>query len=99
MNGRSIFLASGLLLAACSSSTGEPDAGPQGSPAGNGGKFDAIAADETVNYSGTEPFWNGSSAAGMATYATPDNPDGSEDQVSARDKIPRTISEKSTTAI
>ena len=78
MNGRSIFLASGLLLAACSSSTGEPDAGPQGSPAGNGGTFDAIAADETVNYSGTEPFWNGSSAAGMATYATPDNPDGSE---------------------
>ena len=38
--------------------------------------FDAIAADEIVRFTGTEPFWNGSIEGGTATYATPENPDG-----------------------
>ena len=31
-----------------------------------------------IHYTGTEPFWGGASGAGMATYSTPENPDGSE---------------------
>jgi uncharacterized membrane protein len=43
--------------------------------------FSDIAEAEVVHYVGTEPFWSGSAGGGMATYATPENPSGSEFQV------------------
>src|SRR6478736_3942532 len=35
-------------------------------------------ADETVRFSGTEPFWGGQVSGGSLTYTTPDNPDGTK---------------------
>ena len=35
-----------------------------------------IAADETISFSGTEPFWNGKVGGGRLTYATPENQAG-----------------------
>lgn len=57
------------LLAACQSPNENGSDGP--APA-----FDGIAADETVTFSGTEPFWGGSISQGSATYTTPENIDG-----------------------
>ena len=38
--------------------------------------YDGIAADETVRFLGTEPFWGGETAGSTLTYDTPENPDG-----------------------
>lgn len=38
--------------------------------------YDGIAADETVHFTGTEPFWGGESAGGTLTYSTPENIEG-----------------------
>ena len=38
--------------------------------------YDGIAADETIHFTGTEPFWGGESAGGSLTYSTPENIDG-----------------------
>jgi uncharacterized membrane protein len=38
--------------------------------------YDGIGADETVRFSGTEPFWGGQVGGGTLTYTTPENPDG-----------------------
>lgn len=35
-----------------------------------------IAAEETVSFAGTEPFWNGRVEHGVLTYVTPEKPDG-----------------------
>ena len=43
--------------------------------------FDAIAPDETVYFSGTEPFWGGQAVYGTLTYMTPDNGDGVDIEV------------------
>lgn len=59
-------------LAGCSGSNG------QGPDAAATGTFDGIAAAETVHYTGTEPFWGGAAGGGIATYSTPEYPDGSE---------------------
>lgn len=40
--------------------------------------FDGIAEGEVVHYAGTEPFWGGAAGGGMATFSTPDDPQGSE---------------------
>ncbi|MFA6219679.1 MAG: hypothetical protein WC692_07845 [Erythrobacter sp.] len=45
-------------------------------PAGPNEAFDGITAEETVRFTGTEPFWGGEVAQGMARYSTPENPDG-----------------------
>ena len=37
---------------------------------------DGIRADETVQFTGTEPFWGGSVSGAELTYSTPDTPDG-----------------------
>lgn len=69
-------------LAACSSGAGE-EAGQTGA----GGAsvpgdtestrpYDGIAADETVRFTGTEPFWGGEVGGGTLTYSTPEDPDG-----------------------
>lgn len=45
-------------------------------PEGPGtGTFSAIAPDEAVQYTGTEPFWGGTAEDGMATYLTPERPE------------------------
>lgn len=63
---------SALILAACSSgaSTTVDESAAE--------TFDAISPQEQVSYIGTEPFWGGAAGAGMATYSTPENPDGTE---------------------
>ena len=38
--------------------------------------YDGIAEDETVRFSGTEPFWGGQVGGGSLTYSTPENQDG-----------------------
>lgn len=38
--------------------------------------FDGIAADETIRFTGTEPFWGGQAQGGSLTYTTPEDPDG-----------------------
>ena len=38
--------------------------------------FDAIAANETLRVTGTEPFWGGTIAGGIFTYTTPENIEG-----------------------
>ncbi|WP_233998221.1 COG3650 family protein [Erythrobacter sp. QSSC1-22B] len=38
--------------------------------------YDGIAADETIRFTGTEPFWGGESAGGTLTYSTPETIDG-----------------------
>lgn len=58
------------VLGACRSAEGEGTDGP--TPA-----FDKIAADETVRFTGTEPFWGGTIAGETATYSTPENVAGS----------------------
>lgn len=60
------LLVSTVLVTACQSAE----------PASSNPKFDAIAAGDTVRFTGTEPFWGGEVAQGMARYATPDVPDG-----------------------
>ena len=58
-----------LFLAGCQSGEGAPGSGPTHA-------FDAITPDETVYFTGTEPFWNGAIAQGSARYSTPENQDG-----------------------
>lgn len=38
--------------------------------------FHAIAADEAVKFTGTEPFWSGEVAGERLTYLTPEDPKG-----------------------
>lgn len=38
--------------------------------------FHAISADETVHFTGTEPFWSGEVTRDRLTYATPENQQG-----------------------
>src|SRR5689334_15502208 len=42
------------------------------------GAYDGIAEDETVRFTGTEPFWGGEVRGGALTYTTPDNPEGAK---------------------
>ena len=39
--------------------------------------YDGIAENETLRFTGTEPFWGGQVSGGSLTYTTPENPDGS----------------------
>jgi uncharacterized membrane protein len=47
-----------------------------------GKSFDAVAPDEVVTLTGTEPFWNARVTAGEAVWTTPDKPDGTRFAVS-----------------
>ena len=68
----SFTLCAALALAGCS---GKDDPGPGSLQSST---FDGIADAEVVHYTGTEPFWGGAAGSGMATYSTPENPDGAE---------------------
>lgn len=43
---------------------------------GSAARFDAIAAEETIRLTGTEPFWGGTLVDGTLTYTTPENQAG-----------------------
>jgi uncharacterized membrane protein len=69
MTRRTSALAALLLgLAACTSGNDAID--PEGKT------FDAVAPDDVVTLTGTEPFWNARIEGGAATWTTPDNPGG-----------------------
>lgn len=72
-----------LLLAACGQGgTGSGDtAGAKLPDANSTEAYNGIAENETVRFSGTEPFWGGQVSGGMLTYTTPDNPDGAKIKV------------------
>lgn len=38
--------------------------------------FAGIGEDETIHFTGTEPFWGGEVASGQLRYTTPDDPQG-----------------------
>lgn len=64
-----LAIAGALALGGCGGAGQAPDAPATGT-------FDAIAPDEAVHYTGTEPFWGGVAQGGMATYTTPEDPAG-----------------------
>ncbi|MFN4021124.1 MAG: hypothetical protein ACK4IC_11480 [Erythrobacter sp.] len=64
-----------LLLSACSSAR-QDGIDPKGQA------FDAVAPDETVTLTGTEPFWAVTVAGERARYSNPDHPEGFDFTVS-----------------
>ena len=62
-------------LAACG---GAPSDGSTTAGAGDTRAYSGIGADETVHFTGTEPFWGGEAAGGTLTYFTPDNQAGAK---------------------
>lgn len=66
---RSLPLATMLLIAACQQSADTTSSGPTRA-------YDGIAATETVQFTGTEPFWGGEATGGRLRYSTPETPDG-----------------------
>jgi len=74
---RSLSVAGALaLLAACQQGGDDVATDARVPDADSTAAFDGIAEDETVRFSGTEPFWGGQVSGGSLTYTTPDNPDG-----------------------
>ena len=73
MFARLSLVALALATAACQSG-GENDGGTK--------PFDGISTDETIRFTGTEPFWGGETRDGSLTYTTPENPDGTTFAVS-----------------
>ena len=79
-----------LPLAACQAETSEPaeTAQPAGAPEQIGDPvipdpastevYDGIEPDETLRFTGTEPFWGGEVTRGTLRYSTPENQDGTE---------------------
>lgn len=59
-----------LLIAACQTENGS------GAPGTSAEGFTKIGEDETVEFTGTEPFWGGSVTGMKLTYTTPENIDG-----------------------
>ncbi|MEO6389196.1 MAG: hypothetical protein ABIT16_07835 [Croceibacterium sp.] len=78
---RLLMLAAPLALAACHSepapgadtAIGELTASPVTDP---GATYDGIAEDETLHFSGTEPFWGGQVVDRTLTYTTPEDQSG-----------------------
>lgn len=70
-----------LLLVACQQqgAGGSPDADLP--DADSTEAYDGIGDDETVRFTGTEPFWGGEASGTTLTYSTPENPDGAEIEV------------------
>ena len=59
-----------VLLGACSSDDASRATQDESTP------FAGIAQDETVRFTGTEPFWGGRVQGDALTYTTPEDPDG-----------------------
>lgn len=71
---KSILLATVIALSGCQASKGDglPGDSEDSRP------FAQISAEETVRFTGTEPFWGGSVSGKTVTYLTPEKPDGSK---------------------
>jgi uncharacterized membrane protein len=79
-----------LPLAACQSESSDPadPAQPAGAPEQIGDSaipdpastetYDGIEPDETLHFTGTEPFWGGEATGGTLRYSTPEDQDGTE---------------------
>jgi uncharacterized membrane protein len=81
------FAAASLMLAACAQEAPSDNEAETGSvveeiaasvPAEgeDTAPYSGIAEDETVNFTGTEPFWGGEVDGKTLTYKTPEKPDG-----------------------
>jgi uncharacterized membrane protein len=65
-------------LAAChSGGGGAQDATARHSP-GEPSAAPIVAQDETLHFTGTEPFWGGTATGDTLTYSTPENQDGTK---------------------
>lgn len=81
MNTRTVLSLSLLLLAAgCNNGDSVRD-GPGATRDKPGPAFSAIAADEQLRFTGTEPFWGGEVKDGSLLYSTPENPQGTQIEV------------------
>ena len=73
-----------LLLAACQQDAASDAAAPAQTTdaripdADSTQAYNGIGVDETVRFTGTEPFWGGEVAGTALTYTTPENPDGAK---------------------
>ncbi|MCA8905461.1 MAG: hypothetical protein H6917_18095 [Novosphingobium sp.] len=67
-----LFLLLPLLLAACQPGGGANVPGD----ADDHRAYDGIGADETLRFTGTEPFWGGQVTGGTLTWTTPENIEG-----------------------
>jgi len=63
-----------LALAACQS--GGPDGSVLPGNPDDDHPFSEVAADETLHFTGTEPFWGGDVTGEKMLYKTPEQPDG-----------------------
>lgn len=66
----SLALIAPLVLSACGANPDKPDLPGDDRP------YSGIASDETVRFTGTEPFWGGEVSGEKLTYTTPDSPEG-----------------------
>jgi len=69
-NSPLLWLLAAMLPAACTS--GNDGIDPKGET------FTAVAPDEVINLTGTEPVWGLRIEAGQANYTTPDQPEGTD---------------------
>lgn len=77
-SGALLAVVSGGLLAACQPQ-GAGGAGADGGLPGNDSStqpYDGIGADETLRFTGTEPFWGGDVTGTSLTYSTIEDQDG-----------------------
>jgi uncharacterized membrane protein len=67
-----------LLLAACQPPAGDEPGAATGLPGNDESTapYDGIAGDETLRFTGTEPFWGGEATGTSLTYSTIDDPEG-----------------------
>lgn len=82
MNIRTRLSLSLLLLAAGCSGGGSETGGAGATRDKPGAAFSAIAPDERLRFTGTEPFWGGEVSGGSLLYSTPENPTGTQIAVS-----------------
>jgi uncharacterized membrane protein len=77
---RASLAAACLLVAACHNASPSPAASPTPSPtvatAADTQVYSGIGSDETVHFTGTEPFWGGDVTGPALTYQTPDSQAG-----------------------
>jgi uncharacterized membrane protein len=74
---RTLLILPLLLLAACQRHDGGAK-DPTGANGTRSTNYAGIGKDETLHFTGTEPFWGGSVTGAGLTYTTPDNPNGTE---------------------
>jgi uncharacterized membrane protein len=87
MTGRALFFAaaSALVLGGCGERNESARIAQQGggTPADSAADaaYDGIREDETLRFTGTEPFWGGEVTGGRLTYSTLENQDGTTIEV------------------